>query len=48
MPQTLRANSANGPEPVNSARFMVSDSSVCSGVPLKFSNMNSRLPQSVR
>ena len=34
--------------PVNSARFMVSDSSVCSGVPLKFSNMASRLPQSVR
>ena len=42
MPHTWRANDANGPEPVNSARFIVSDSSVCSGVPLKFSNMNSR------
>ena len=45
MPHTRRANAANGPAPVNSVRFMVSDSKVCSGVPLKFSNIARRLPQ---
>jgi hypothetical protein len=47
MPQTRRANAANGPQPVNSARFIVSDNNVCSRVPLKFSNDASRLPQLV-